>query len=186
MSFRPTITVYVNGQIADFGYYRNWEAEDLFFEALAIALLYRNCRSISSYRRRKFGGQKIYYFIEPKVFENTEENLKELESYSEWPILVDLTAKCIYVSYNALTTQELSELPSIFHICRDSSRIEKAFREGHIMNLMDHCKIPYGKIDAGKILELFRQYGDLHRHLSGETQKKLLERDRLRLLYWTE
>ncbi len=112
MSYRPTVSVYINGHIADIGYYRNWDDTDLFFEAFAIAALFCECKSISEYNAKKFGRQKVFYSVEPETFENTEENLKFFESCSEWPILVDLTAKCIYVSEGAKERDELLTIPS--------------------------------------------------------------------------
>ena len=112
MSYRPTISVYIDGHIADIGYYKNWDDIDLFFEAVAIAALFRDCKTISEYNEKKFGKQKIYYSVEPETFENTEDNLKFFESCSEWPILVDLTAQCIYISEGAKEKDELYAIPS--------------------------------------------------------------------------
>ena len=111
MSFRPTISVYARGHIADIGYYRNWSEKSLLYEAVAIAALYRDCRTVEEYRQRKFGCQKISYIIEPEVFENTEENLKWMEECSELPIMVDLTAGCIYKGTDALSSEELAKIP---------------------------------------------------------------------------
>lgn len=112
MSYRPTISVYNNGHIADIGYYRNWDDKDLFYEAFAIAALFYKCKSIPEYNAKKFGRQKVYYSVEPEIFENTEENLKFFESHSERPILVDLTAKCIYISEGTKEKSELLAIPS--------------------------------------------------------------------------
>ena len=81
MSYRPTISVYINGHIADIGYYRNWDDKDLFYEAFAIAALFYKCKSIPEYNAKKFGRQKVYYSVEPEIFENTEGNLKFFESH---------------------------------------------------------------------------------------------------------
>lgn len=112
MSYRPTISVYVDGHIADIGYYRNWDDTDLFFEAVAIAALFSGCKSVREYNEKKFGRQKVFYSLEPEEFENTEDNLQFFESCSEWPILVDLTAKCIYISEGAKEEEELNAIPS--------------------------------------------------------------------------
>ncbi len=111
MSFRPTISVYINGHIVDIGYYRNWDEKSLLYEAVAIAALYEDCRNAGEYLQRRFGRQKISYVIEPEVFENTEENLKWMESCSEWPILVDLTARCIYRGTEAKSGEALRKIP---------------------------------------------------------------------------
>ncbi len=55
MSFRPTISVYINGHIVDIGYYRNWDEKSLLYEAVAIAALYEDCRSAEEYLQRKIG-----------------------------------------------------------------------------------------------------------------------------------
>ena len=111
MAFRPTIAVYIQGRIVDIGYYRNWDVKSLLYEAVAIAALYEDCRTAEEYREKCFGCQTVYYKVEPETFENTEENLKWLENCSEMPIVVDLTARCIYQSYGALTEEELEKIP---------------------------------------------------------------------------
>ena len=111
MSFRPTISVYYNGEIADIGYYRNWREEALLAEAMGIALAFRDCGTLREFREKAFGGQTVYYSIDPELWENTPENLHELENCSELPMVVDMTAGCIYVSYGALFKAELGEVP---------------------------------------------------------------------------
>ena len=80
MAYRPTISVYIDGQIADLGSYRNWQDEDLFYEALAMAAVFHDCKTIRAYRDRRYGTQKMYYLLDPERIENTQENLKELEA----------------------------------------------------------------------------------------------------------
>ena len=114
MSYRPTISLYIKRHIADIGYYRNWDDKSLLYEAVTIAMLYGNCKSIEEYRDMRYGHQSVSIQIEPEVWESTEENLLELERCSEFPVIVDVTAKCIYVSdTGALTWKQLSERPSI-------------------------------------------------------------------------
>ncbi|MBR5740833.1 MAG: hypothetical protein IKX81_05985 [Firmicutes bacterium] len=111
MSFRPTISVYFNGEMADIGYYRNWREESLILEAVAIAIKCRDMKTAEEYRDRVFGTQTVYYRIDPERWENTPENLKRLESCSEMPLLVDMTARCIYVSYGALPRKIIDRIP---------------------------------------------------------------------------
>ena len=100
MSFRPTIAVVFDKEIAHIGYYRNWQTEDLFIEALALAVLYRDVKSMEDFRERFFGTQTVYYRLDPESFENTRENLLWLEECSEMPINVDLTRKVIYEGFS--------------------------------------------------------------------------------------
>ena len=127
MSYRPTISVYIDGHIADIGYYRNWDDTDLFFEAVAIAALFHDCKSVSEYNEKKFGQQKVYYIVSPETFENTEENLKFFEEHSKCPILVDLTAKSIYISEGAKEQDELLSIPSALEK-HDNYGYRKAYR----------------------------------------------------------
>lgn len=127
MSYRPTISIYINGHIADIGYYRNWDDTDLFFEAVAIAALFYDCKSVSEYNDKKFGRQKVYYTVSPETFENTEENLDFFESCSEWPILVDLTVKNLYISEGAKKPDELLTIPSALEK-HDNYGYRKAYR----------------------------------------------------------
>ena len=57
MSFRPTIAIIVGNEIADIGYYRNWDTEDLFIEALGLAVIYRDCKTIEEVRERPSGSR---------------------------------------------------------------------------------------------------------------------------------
>lgn len=164
MSYRPTISVYMNGHIADIGYYGNWNDADLFFEALATAALFHECKSIAEYNEKKFGRQKVYY---------AEENLEFLESCSEWPILVDLTAQCIYVSEGAKEKSELLALPSAREEIPAGGRISVR----NIERVMSHCRIPFDHVEMDDILDMFLEYEELQNHLS-TTVIELLEKEK--------
>ena len=144
MSYRPTISVYINGHIADIGYYRNWDDKDLFFEAFAIAALFYKYKSIPEYNAKKFGRQKVYYSVDPEIFENKEENLKLFESCSERPILVDLTEKCIYISEGTKEKSELLTIPSALEKHKNYGYIKVRRRTGmsyvdsHLDNLYNN------------------------------------------------
>ena len=58
MSDRYTISVYLQGKIADIGYYRNWDEKDLLYEAVATAALYEDCRTVEEYRLPETVGKK--------------------------------------------------------------------------------------------------------------------------------
>ncbi len=113
MSYRPTISVYLRGKIIDIGYYRNWRDKYLFLEAMAIAAFFGDCRTREEYLSRRYGAGDVCYSVYPVVFNSSEESLKELEGCSEMPVLVDLTARCIYAAAGALPAEKLAEKPSI-------------------------------------------------------------------------
>ncbi|MCR4672306.1 MAG: hypothetical protein K5637_03585 [Lachnospiraceae bacterium] len=167
MSYRPTISVYIDGHIADIGYYRNWDDEDLFYEAVAIAALFSGCGSVYEFNEKKYGRQKVYILVEPEVFENKEEDLKFFEFCSEWPILVDLTSRCIYISEGAKGKEELLAAPRISYEELFSLKAPK----GGVLSLE--------QADMEGLLKLFLKYEDLRHHLSAETAG-LLEKERER------
>ncbi len=113
MSYRPTISVYLEGKIIDIGYYRNWKDKYLLYEAVAIAAFFGDCRTREEYLERRYGAGNVCYSVYPEVFDNSEESLKELEDCSEMPVLVDLTARCIDMAAGALPEERLRERPSI-------------------------------------------------------------------------
>ncbi len=143
MSYRPSISVYINGKIVDYGYYRNWKDKDLFYEAVTIAAFFGDCKSREEYNDRMYGTQKVIHVYAPESFEATEENLKWFEELSEFPVIVDITEKYIYASYNGvLSGKELQERPSVTDkrrlICNKEVwkklRSEKGDYFEHIMN----------------------------------------------------
>jgi len=209
MSYRPTISVYIDGHIADIGYYRNWDETDLFFEAVAIAALFGKCKSVQEYKEKKFGQPKVYYSIEPESFENTEENLKFFESHSEFPILMDLTSKCIYISEGAKEKDELLSLCSALgnhanygyrkayrwtgetKIVLDEYTLpayEEYMEEipavdkisvRNVAHVMDYCRIPFDHVDMTEVLGLFLKHNELRRHLSTSTIELLDKEKRI-------
>ena len=98
--------MYINRKIVDIGYYRNWRDKDLFYQAIAIAAFYGDCKSKEEYNERMFGTKEIIHVLEPETIESAEENLKWLESLSEFPIIVDLSEKYIYASYDGILSEE--------------------------------------------------------------------------------
>lgn len=185
MSYRPTVSVYFHRHIVDIGYYRNWEDKDLFFEAIAIAALYGDCDSAAEYRERKYGHQRVYRCIEPVIIEDTEENRMELERCSEFPVIVDITAKCIYSNYGALTWKELSKLPSILDIYesygtrRTSGKAVEPVRFSRISEFTDfsffleNCRIPFGHLDFEEIKEILLNWENASYHLSKNVMEHL-------------
>lgn len=173
MSFRPTIAVFANGRIADVGYYRNWSEKALFFEALTIALLYSDCGSVEEFRERKYGTQNVFYELSPEVIENTDEELAFLLSCSEFPIAVDLSAGCIYVSETPLSEEELEKLEVL-----EGSPCAKSMRgvdgQTDYYKLLRNHRIPFRGLDRENTLELLRGWDDAERRLSCGTYKELM------------
>ena len=167
MSFRPTIAVYIGSQIADLGYYRNWEIPDLIFEAIAIAAIFHPCKSIEEYRDKKFGAQKIFYSLTPEKIENTQENLSEMEGWSEYQILIDLSAGYIYNHVGCLSPEELRELPSV--------DVEKTFagKPTAYEYILDNHKIPLSPIDYDKVRKVLLESEELRNRLSSDTLSML-------------
>lgn len=168
MSFRPTIAVVINGKIADIGYYRNWPMEGLFIEALGLAVMYRDCRTIEEFREKAFGTQKVGYIVEPEVFENTQENLRFLEDCSEMTITVDLTRKAIYEGYSYSSDEYVRRKPEMKDMNIPVSRDEDFY-----WKVLSRCKISFDKIGMEKVAELFLNDEGLRKNLSLETAKKM-------------
>ncbi|MBQ3389715.1 MAG: hypothetical protein IJG57_01400 [Firmicutes bacterium] len=183
MSFRPTISVYAQGRIADIGYYRNWSEKSLLYEAVAIAALYRDCRTVEEYRQKRFGTQHVSYIVEPETFENTEENLKWLEECSEWPILVDLTARCIYLGIEAKSREELEKIPEfdeevIGYRQYRGKRLEipgyDLFETGtEFADLFDYSKLPFDRMDLEEVIRCLKAWPEARHYLSADVVKKL-------------
>ena len=169
MAFRPTIAVTVNKEIADIGYYRNWAVEDLFIEALGLAVLYEDCRTLEEVRDRAFGTQKIGYFIEPEVLENTQENLRWIEGCSEFPISVDLTLRAIYMGASDADDEFVAKKPGIEDICLWPGTITEDF----YWNILSKYKICFDKADMDCVRELFMTDDEILEHLSSGTAEKI-------------
>ncbi len=116
MSDRYTISVVYNERIAHIGYYRNWDTKDLFYEAIAIAATYSDCRSLQEFRWKKFGRQDFSYVVEPELIENTDENLEWMQECSEFPLVVDMSNQCIYCADRALEMGGWKNIPSIMEM----------------------------------------------------------------------
>lgn len=170
MAFRPTIAVVIGKEIADIGYYRNWDIEDLFIEALGLAVLYRDCKTVEEYRMKVFGTQKISYIVEPESFENTQENLRMLEDCSEFPVSVDLTRGAIYCGYCDASDEFLINKPDVTDI-----RWPSKIREDFYWDILDKYKICFNKVDMEAITELFMNDDEILNHLSVRTADKMKE-----------
>ena len=164
MSFRPTIAVYAGGKIADIGYYRDWSGTGLLLEAAALGALFRGCPTAEDFRQAVYGGQQVFYRIDPETVENTEENMKMLEGWSEFPVVVDLTAGYIYRSYGCLSLAELAQLPVY------GGRVSDLSGDDHLRLLAEY-RIPIG---GEEVLALLRGSPELRERLSARTLRLLL------------
>ncbi|MBO5994041.1 MAG: hypothetical protein J6Q41_00835 [Firmicutes bacterium] len=174
MSFRPTIAVIAEGGIADIGYYRNWEVEDLFIEAVALAVTHRGIKTVEEFRQRVFGTQKMSYIIEPEIIENTQENLEWMLDCSEFPITVDLKNEGIYLGL-VDSREEFDSIPDI-DVLEGLSRDEEYY-----WDVLENYKIPFRKLDFDYLRDLFLKDDDLRSHLSIQTKGRMEERFKERI-----
>ena len=95
MSFRATIAVYYGGKAADIRYYRNWDPLNLLFEAFATACAAGECAGWRAYRFliREALGQDTENYSD----EEEDEIIRFYEKASEYPIIVDVRARRIYL-----------------------------------------------------------------------------------------
>lgn len=157
MSFRPTIAIYINGEISDIGYYRWWRTKNLFFEAIAYAALYHDCKTREEYLERAYHTQRIIYTIEPENFDNSPESLHFIEEHSECPIVVDLTLQNIYKSFGALSEENLA----LYHTPDNPYSFEeyanlKRFKEDNLSEY--YIKQNYSDEKLKRDYELFIKY----------------------------
>ena len=95
MSFRATIAVYYGEKAADIRYYRNWDPLNLLFEAFATAYAAGECAGWRAYRYmiREALGQDTDNYSD----EEEDETIRLYEEVSEYPIIVDVRARRIYL-----------------------------------------------------------------------------------------
>ena len=95
MSFRATIAVYYRGKAADIRYYRNWDPLNLLFEAFATAYAAGQCAGWRAYRFliREALGQDTENYSD----EEEDEIIRFYEEASEYPIIVDVKTRRIYL-----------------------------------------------------------------------------------------
>lgn len=181
MSYRPTISVYICGEIADIGYYRNWSDRALFMEAAAIMTVFGQCQTIPEYRRRKaalLGAEAL-----PS---DDKEVLLSLERWSEFPVLADLTRKTVYVSCGTLSPRELSRIPTVGQnrLCQlyrggMASRQHDPFRCGYVCqttdfhSLLRDFRIPFDDIPLDSLRDVFATDPKLLSYLSDDTRSSL-------------
>ena len=122
MSDRPTISIYLHDHIVDFGYYRNWGGRSLLIESCELAKRLDGCTSYQEVQRRlgKFSEecdapdcpqlsegfeadnrvkkqmQMLSTLDRVGGHHPDEELMLEMESYSEFPIYIDLSRRCFY------------------------------------------------------------------------------------------
>lgn len=104
MSDRWTISTYLDGEIVDIRYYKNWSKENLFYEAVAVMSLFVDCKNEDDYWtmvcRSLPEGRKGGFRLGKRL-------LHEIEKESEFPVVVDLSLKKIYLSFCAARNKDL-------------------------------------------------------------------------------
>ena len=173
MSFRPTVSVYIGGSIADITYFRNALPETLLFESVALVLLYGGC-SRSEYLLQRHGAARFDFLVSPERIPNSEEGLKFLESCSELPVVADLTAMAVYCSERALSEEELASLPSLSESAAFRT-LSSPYWEDAFFSLLPRGKIDLSQVDRRRALSLFRDCPEAMRFLSANTRIALAE-----------
>lgn len=138
MSYRPTIAVYYDGEIAEVGYYRNWHDFDLLLECAVLACIVDGVGSIDDARsllswydgrlrelrnwgaaiKEVWSGHDEQGRREDILANNpyppepyNRDDLKQFERHSENPIIVDASARCVYHGTRSLSEAELTMIP---------------------------------------------------------------------------
>ena len=138
MSFRATIAVYYGNKAADIRYYRNWDPLNLLFEAFATAAVAGECIGWRAYRiriREALGQDTDNYSDEEE-----DEIISFYEEASEYPIIVDVRARRIYLR----GTKRDDRYTKVF------DRIDEKI---NVTELLSGSGVRY----SGKMLESFRE-----------------------------
>ena len=163
MSFRPSISIYLGQDLLDVGIYPDWEIKDLFFEALAVGALFSSCRTAQEYRRLRNSRRTIVSFIDP---ENEDRALADAEALSDYCLVVDLQAGCIYHKSGCLSREEPGALPLY------EGRVSD-WREEDYSRLLNNYRISFTEPGPDRILDFFRNSADLTNRLSRRTLEQL-------------
>lgn len=175
MSFRPTIAVYFRSRPIALGYYRNWYAEDLLFEAVALALLFESCASREELDRAVRASWLNSAL--PLDYPEHDEIIRSIEECSELPVVVDLSARMIYVSAGPLTEEELKKRIPARDLLGDEElrskfarlsgrRIARGLSGTSFTSLLTYCTFDFSLFDRDIILSLFRENSALSGRLS--------------------
>jgi len=149
MAYRVKISTYVDGHIADMGYYRNWNSDYIFYEAFALAAYFHECKTVTEYLVKSTGQRNI----KPTAAWGYQENwLKEMESSGDWHIFIDLTKKWIYTKDFIPSSKTIEDQPFARRGMKNFG-YEYSYKrksDGHIFSdYMMHC-ICYPKPDFSK------------------------------------
>lgn len=144
MSDRYSISVYLNGTIQDLYLYRNWDEGCLLFEAVALGAFFAGCKTPEDYRRR--AGL-------PDQPDLTCRELAELESWSEFPIVLDLTDRVIYADgRGADPSRAVNRRPRL-----DPLQVRKAARDPRkLPALLRKGAIFLDEVNCRALLELLK------------------------------
>ena len=149
MAYRVKISTYVDGHLADLGYYRNWNSDHIFYEAFALAAYFHECKTLTEYLIKSTGQKNA----KPTAAWGYHENwMKELEYSGDWLIYIDLTKKWIYTKDPTPSSKKTKDLPFANHEMKNFGYeyYYKRKSDGHIFSdYMMHC-IAYPKPDFSK------------------------------------
>lgn len=103
MSFRPTIALYIQNEIADIRVYPEWPIKSLMIEAVTLGALMglqsphtvADCRRVLDRMRDTIPLSELQ---QRKMLSEAElrDEMQEIEAMSDYPVRVDLSAGCIY------------------------------------------------------------------------------------------
>ncbi len=146
-------------------WYRNWDRRWLLVEAVAIGLLLGDAKSLEEAREEAYAKWTRRRF---ESSEEAEEIVDFVMECSEYPIVVDLSAKCVYVD-NRFT----NKLPAaeVFTSAERRAELEAAARRGLYAGggldygaLLSYCLIDLRAADREEFFRLLREYPE---HLRG-------------------
>lgn len=156
MSFRPTIAVYIQGEIADIRICPEWTFRRLLIEAVTVGALFSGVSSFREYRGRMLISK-----------EELLDDLYDIEAMSDCPIIIDLSKGCIFRSD---TGPFYSDDPEMLLLSLTEGSSEQG--EEIYARILSECRIPFRE-HSREILQVIAAHEELRSLLSEETAEKL-------------
>ena len=154
MGYRPTIGAVYNGRLIGVCCFKNYTHGGLLMMAFRLYYENRDCRNAEEYKKRRLELLRRKY-PNSHFSEDTASMIdwQEYARYSEFPLIVDFTQRCIYYSESPLPGAELFRRKDSLEMLPTLSR-RRYSEGGFIRDFLMESVIWLDKLDLDQIIEL--------------------------------
>lgn len=154
MGMRPTIAVCYDGHIVDILCYKDVGIGSLIYCAFKTYVCYKDCKNASEFLEKRTAEIREKY-PDYKRCDDSEESMIQFARWSDFPLIVDMTKRCVYHGIRPVSRRRLNKRKDSREMMATIPPHKQWFITSWIIeNFAKQCVFWLDKLDLNEIFRL--------------------------------